>query len=306
MVICNHRGEIDMENIVIRIHEDNLAIFNQKLADLNAKFSKKGLPLINCSMEKTEMYHVDEWTKQKFPYTLYVATLSSNFNQANLSGVNVEFEGIVSLIEKSENDKIYTFVSGMFDYNMRVGCNSHELVISLDQYVLPYTKKYNYFNSPLFLVNQSRPEYLLTDCMTAIARQHIAIPQDREMSLLDYMVSEGKAIYFAQQTLGKVADSLLMRYTAEQMDWMQKNEEHVWSYFLQSKLLYETDYMRFHNFIDDAPKTNAFRDSSPRTTDYIGWHIVSQYVERTGVSLQELFEETDAQKILSQSNYRPK
>ena len=203
-------------------------------------------------------------------------------------------------------DKIYTFVSGMFDYNMRVGCNSHELVISLDQYVLPYTKKYNYFNSPLFLVNQSRPEYLLTDCMTAIARQHIAIPQDREMSLLDYMVSEGKAIYFAQQTLGKVADSLLMRYTAEQMDWMQKNEEHVWSYFLQSKLLYETDYMRFHNFIDDAPKTNAFRDSSPRTTDYIGWHIVSQYVERTGVSLQELFEDTDAQKILSQSNYRPK
>ncbi len=203
-------------------------------------------------------------------------------------------------------DKIYTFVSGMFDYNMRVGCNSHELVISLDQYVLPYTKKYNYFNSPLFLVNQSRPEYLLTDCMTAIARQHIAIPQDREMSLLDYMVSEGKAIYFAQQTLGNVADSLLMRYTAEQMDWMQKNEEHVWSYFLQSKLLYETDYMRFHNFIDDAPKTNAFRDSSPRTTDYIGWHIVSQYVERTGVSLQELFEDTDAQKILSQSNYRPK
>ena len=98
-----------MENIVINIHEDNLATFNQKLADLNAKFGKKGLPLINCSMEKTEMYHVDEWTKQKFPYTLYVATLSSDFNQTNLSGVDVEFEGVVSLIEQSENDKIYTF-----------------------------------------------------------------------------------------------------------------------------------------------------------------------------------------------------
>ena len=98
-----------MENIVIRIHEDNLAIFNEKLADLNKKFAKKGLPLINCSMEKTEMYHVDEWTKEKTPYTLYVATLSSDFNQTNLSGVDVEFEGVVSLIEKSENDKIYTF-----------------------------------------------------------------------------------------------------------------------------------------------------------------------------------------------------
>lgn len=98
-----------MENIVIRIHEDNLSIFNEKLADLNQKFSKKNLPLINCSMEKTEMYHVDEWTKEKTPYTLYVATLSSDFNQTNLSGVDVEFCGVVSLIEKSENDKIFTF-----------------------------------------------------------------------------------------------------------------------------------------------------------------------------------------------------
>ena len=211
-----------------------------------------------------------------------------------------------SLCPAIRYDKIYTFISGSYDYNMRVGCNSHELIISLDQYVLPYTARYNYFNSPLYLIRQSDRKYLLTDCLTAIARQHTAIPSDREMTLLDYMVSEGKAIYFAQQTLPHAADSILMRYTREQMDWMHRNEEHVWAYFLQSKLLYETDYMRFHNFIDDAPKTNAFRDSSPRTTDYIGWQIVSQYMKNTGSSMQQLLDETDAQKILSQSNYRPK
>ena len=64
--------------------------------------------------------------------------------------------------------------------------------------------------------------------------------------------------------------------------------------------------MRFHNLIDDAPKTNAFRDSSPRTTDYIGWQIVSRYMKNSGISMQQLLEEADAQKILSQSNYRPK
>ena len=98
-----------MENIIINVHEDNLSIFNEKFADLNAKFSKKNLPLINCSMEKTEMYHVDEWTKEKTPYTMYVATLSSDFNNTNLSGVDVEFEGVVSLIEKEESSKVYTF-----------------------------------------------------------------------------------------------------------------------------------------------------------------------------------------------------
>ena len=98
-----------MENIIINVHEDNLSIFNEKLKELNGKFAKKNLPLINCSMEQKEMYHVDEWTKEKTPYTMYVATLSSDFNNTNLSGIDVEFCGVVSLIEKSENDKVYTF-----------------------------------------------------------------------------------------------------------------------------------------------------------------------------------------------------
>lgn len=203
-------------------------------------------------------------------------------------------------------DRVYTFVSGMFDYDMRIGCNNHELVISLDQYILPYTKKFNYFGSPLFLVQQSSRQYLVSDCMEAIGRQHIAIPQDKELSLLDYMIAEGKAIYFAQQTLPGTADSILMRYSKQQMEWMKSNESNVWSYLLQNKLLYNSDYIRFHNLIDDAPKTNAFRDSSPRTPYYIGWKIVSRYVENTGASIEELFAETNAQNILSKSNYRPK
>ena len=74
-------------------------------------------------------------------------------------------------------DKIYTFVSGMFDYNMRVGCNSHELVISLDQYVLPYTKKYNYFNSPLLSADR------LHDSHSASAYSHTAGPRNEPAGL---------------------------------------------------------------------------------------------------------------------------
>lgn len=202
-------------------------------------------------------------------------------------------------------DKIYTFVSGMMDYDMRIGVNSHELVISLDQYALPYLERYNYFNTPLYLVKQSRPEYMISDCMQAIGREFIEIPQSGDMTMLDYMVAEGKAIYFAQQTLGKVEDSILMRYTSEQMNWMKRNEENVWTYLLQNKVLYDVDFMRFHNLIDEAPKTNAFNESAPRTPYYIGWRIVSLYAQKTGCSMQDLFAETDSQKILRLSNYRP-
>lgn len=209
------------------------------------------------------------------------------------------------LVPEIRYDKVYTYVSGSFDYDMRVGCNSHELIISLDQYVLPCTQHYGYFGTPAYLVQQSQRKYLPADCMTAIARQRIVLP-DQALTMLDYMVAEGKAIYFAQQTLPRMADSLLLRYSSEQMEWMESNEEHVWGYFLQNNLLYETDYMRFHNFIDDAPKTNAFHESSPRTTYYIGWRIVSQYMKNSGHTMQELFNESDSQKILAESNYRPK
>ena len=111
-----------MENKVIKIHEDNLALFNEKLADLNKKFAKKGLPLINCEMtselieEKLSdaevsylfcgQYH--PWAEYR-RYTLYTATLSSDFDNTNLKGIDCEFEGVVTLVEKAEADKIYTF-----------------------------------------------------------------------------------------------------------------------------------------------------------------------------------------------------
>lgn len=127
-----------MENIVIKIHEDNLAIFNEKLADLNAKFSKKNLPLISCSMtsevieeqlsdaEISFMFHGEyhPWAEYK-RYTLYTATLSSDFNNTNLSGVDVEFEGVVSLVEKSENDKIFTFKNINYS-NLLTDCKCDE------------------------------------------------------------------------------------------------------------------------------------------------------------------------------------
>ena len=96
-----------------------------------------------------------------------------------------------------------------------------------------------------------------------------------------------------------------MRYSEEQMEWMRRNESNVWAYFIQNNLLYEKDFSRYHNFVDEAPKTNAFKDSAPRTPQYIGWQIVRKYMERTKCSMKELFANTDSQAILQASQYKP-
>lgn len=203
--------------------------------------------------------------------------------------------------------KLFTLVTGSFDYSNRVFCTKNHLAISLDQYALPCFEKYGYFATPLHLIQLCDSSFMVSDCMAAIAREYIKTPQNTngDLSLLDYMIAEGKVLYFLDNTLPKTADHIKIRYTPEQWDWMTHNETNVWSYLLQYDLLYSTDYNRFHNFIDDAPKTNAFKDSAPRTSHYIGWQIVKSYAKRTGCTMKELFEESDSQAILNQSAYHP-
>ena len=200
---------------------------------------------------------------------------------------------------------VITFISnGGYASRVAADRDSRSIVISIDEYVTPQMERYGYFGEPLYIVRLCRPEYIVPDCMAEVARQHIALPQG-EMTLLDYIVAEGKVMYFLHEVLPSTNDTILFRYTANQMEWMEDNEANVWGYFVQKKLLFEHDYSRLRNFIDDAPKTNAFQESAPRTVSYIGWHIVRQYAKRSKCSLHDLLEDTDAQHILSESGYRP-
>ena len=219
-----------------------------------------------------------------------------------------ELTGALNRARKADADiditKVITFMNGWLDYDHRVVADEHTILIAIDQYIVPYTEKYAYFGLPMYIVSLSDSAYLTVDCMQAVAKQHIVMPQG-DLSLLDYMIAEGKSLYFLEVTLPQTSEAVRLRYTDDQLAWMRGNEANVWGYFIQGKLLYEKDFAKIHNFIDEAPKTNAFRDSAPRTAAYIGWQIVRQYAKKTHCDMKGLFEETDAQKILKTSGYRP-
>lgn len=203
-------------------------------------------------------------------------------------------------------ERCYTMVTGDFDnYMFRVYSNGSDLCLSIDQYALGYMGKYSYFGMPQHIVRFCTREHIAADCMGCLAQMNIAWP-DGEHTLLDYAIAEGKKLYFMEKTLPHRHDTILLRYTKEQYDWMQKNTENVWSWMIQNKMLYNTDYSSFRNLIDDAPKTNAFGDgSAPRATSYIGWQIVKAFMKKSGATMQQLFDESDSQTILKKSGWRP-
>lgn len=203
-------------------------------------------------------------------------------------------------------NRFYTMVTGDFDnYLFRVFSNMGDLCVSIDQYALGAMEHYQYFGVPNHIVRLCSKEYIVPDCMHCLAALNCAWP-DGDNTLLDYIIAEGKTLYFMEKTMPDLPDTILLRYSREQFDWMRHNTEQVWSYLIQNRLLYSTDLTLFRNLIDDAPKTNAFGNgSAPRTVYYIGWQIVRAYMKKSGATMQQLLEETDSQLILTQSAWRP-
>lgn len=202
---------------------------------------------------------------------------------------------------------VYTMITGDYDnYNMRVyTLDGTQLCIALDVYALGRFERYQYFGLPLHVVRLCSREQIVPDCMRCVADRNIAWTEG-DKTLLDYAVAEGKKLYFLEKCLPGIADTTLLRYTREQLEWMRGNERNVWGWLIQNKMLYSTDLTVLRNLIEDAPHTNAFgNNSAPRTAAYIGWQIVRAYMKKSGSSMQQLLDETDSQKILTASGWRP-
>ena len=277
-----------------------------KLSEIKSTFSS---PLLNIFPDDPAfMEQLHGFTSDSIVRAIYNIT-DKRYN--NLSWLEKEVDKALKAAKKLDSEidftQFATFVSGYFDYKQRIltDRDSKSLLVSIDQYALPQMEEFSYFGLPLFIVELSDSAYLASDIMAEIARQYIASPNETNTTMLDLMIAEGKVLYFLDQVMPDKKDFLKIRYTPEQMQWAKDNENNIWTYFIQNNLLYEKDFARYHNFIDDAPKTNAFKDSAPRTTDYIGWQIVRQYMKNNKCTLKELFDNTDSQAILQASKYRP-
>lgn len=300
------------KNEPVKFHRFEQLLFETKPAELQKKMTEQradyNSPLLNIMPgDPRYMESVIGFVSDPFMREIYRLTDSCYHNigwlEKELSPALAKARNLDDSIHYTH---FYTMVTGdLEDYNNRVFCNHSDLVVSIDHYILPYTKNMGYCNCPMYIVNLSDKQYMAADCMAAIARAHIVKPEGEDLSLLDYMVMEGKVQYFLDQVMPDKHDTIKLRYSADQLSWVEHSEKDVWTYFLKNDLLYETDMARIHNFIDEAPKTNAFRNSAPRTTQYIGRQIIRKYMKKTGKSLHELFENSDSQSILAASGYKP-
>ena len=199
---------------------------------------------------------------------------------------------------------VVTMISNI-DYDSRVIYADSLLFISLDVY-LGKTHQF-YADYPKYIKENNTKEHIIVDVANSILEKQLVSFSSR--SFIEKMIYQGKKMYLLDMYLPDVSDKLKIGYSKEKLDWAVLNEEDIWKYFMDKKLLFSTETKLNKRFLDNAPFSKFYlgndNESPGRIGVWLGWQIVRSYMQNNDVSLQELLT-IDSQELFLGSKYKPK
>lgn len=200
--------------------------------------------------------------------------------------------------------QVYYFVSGLNGYNV-VYQNEKNIGIGLDFFLGRKFAPYASVGVPDYATIRNTPENIPVWVGNMIYEDKYPFVYE-EKNLLDMMIQKGKELYFLEKITPYLNDSTRLGYTTAQMNWSLENEPLIYNFLIQNKLLFENDLQKIMRFVSDGPNTAGMPPESPGNIgSFIGWKIVRKYMEQAKISMHELLELKDAQKILEGAKYKP-
>ncbi|MEO5673283.1 MAG: hypothetical protein ABIQ74_01430 [Chitinophagales bacterium] len=180
------------------------------------------------------------------------------------------------------------------------------LCIALDDYMGPLFSFYKFENVPQYLIHRFSAEYIIPNCIQVLSTHRFPFdPVGKK--LLDAMIYNGKVTYLKSMAMPGTPDSLITGFSKKDLQWCDENEKEIWKFFIAKNLLYSQDPLEYLKYVNEGPSTSGMPPQSPGNTgSWVGWKIVSSYMKgHPEISLPQLMREQDAQKILTESKYKP-
>jgi hypothetical protein len=180
------------------------------------------------------------------------------------------------------------------------------LYVNIDMYLgtnLPY---YKVVDLPLYIIERCEPTYLPIDIFKkAIVYKHLKVAPRN--TLLEAMITEGKKLYFTEMIFPDLHERWIIGYSEEKYNWANLYLGNVWSYLIEKNELFGKGEQLMRCYIEEAPFTKPFGNASAgRMGVFLGWKLVQSYMRNNPqVTLPELMQETDYQKILNASKFKP-
>ena len=302
---CDKKSKVEkaVEDIPVemKLHRFEQAFFDAKSTDLPKvkaeypEFFPEGTP---DQVWIDKMQH-PQWRE------LYqeVEKRYKNFDNENAQ-IEDLFKHIKYYFPTIKTPDIYTVIAEM-DHDNKVIYANYKLVIALELYLGKDHKFYGEY--PAYLRQNFNQRQMLPDIVSSFAFGVVPAPKDKE--LLSLMINSGKELYLKDILLPEYTDYEKIGYTAEQQKWCEANENYMWQYFINDKLLFSSDSRLPNRFINLAPFSKFYleidNESPGRVGQWIGWQIVRSFMENNKVSVQELLK-MNAKVIFEKSKYKPK
>lgn len=243
------------------------------------------------------------------PFRALQQTVDSAYG--DLGDMEKEF-GLANAIYKQEfpNRRTPAYVTFISEYAYANVTYDSMMCIGLDMYMNKRLDAfYRALEFPEFMIRKLRRDYVVPNTIKALGISQFEEQTTRDKRFLAMMIFEGKVRYFMQALLPHTPDSLIMGYMPAQLQWCYDNEGQIWAHFIEKDLLYKDNPSEFMRYFNDGPFTSADGvppESAPAIGVFAGWQIVKKYMqENPSVTLQELMQEGDFDKILKLSQYHP-
>lgn len=272
-------------------HSDFFAIFNQKIINIGGTNQKDYPIYLQKFVSDAMIVEINKSCETEF----------SDFEPIE-NELNDAFKHYKYYFPSKTIPTIYTYISG---FNQSIVTSENIIGIGLDKYLGVNSDYYTKLNIPNFSKKNMHKQKITSDVMYAWATSEFPF-NDSIDNLLNEMIYQGKIMYFLDRMLPEMHDTLKIGYTEKQLDWNDANEKKMWTFLVEQKLLFNSDYMEIKSFVSDGPFTKAFsQNSPPKAGIWLGWQIVRSYMENNKVQLADLMKNNDYQKILNQSKYKP-
>ena len=157
-----------------------------------------------------------------------------------------------------------------------------------------------------YMLKRYQPAYIVPSCLQFLSAKWNKTNVE-ENTILAEMIYFGKSLHWVKQMMPCTADSLIIGYTADEMELIREEEEIIWKYFIDNQLLYETSHIEIERYLSERPATIEIDNQVPgRIGRWIGWKIVKNFAEKNPeVSLPELMQMTNTEEIFRRAKYRP-
>ena len=299
---------VRFDNALMNVHEASVAHDIRVLYEEYPEFMPLWVEDI-LGIPSADTAYLEQQLPQFLNDTMYGFQQTNRLEQeifADISdiqySINKAFGRIHYLYPDTEIPAIYLFVSG---FVTPIFFEDDLIGIGADMYL---GSEYEYYNRVVYNYQKQtmRKECIPVDVVSAYLFRTLPYTSTKSR-LLDQMLYRGKIMYLTAQIFDDLPGYEIMGWTKDEWDWCVRNEQAIWHLVMDKRDLFKTESLVLSSYLNEGPFTSEISQDSPgRLGIWLGWRIAESYMEHNeNVTLQELIEEGDSQKILEESYYKP-